>query len=66
MWIPKAKTEELKQLTDNVYQIDTLDNAILMKFFKWVTRIIGEGNKSMGALDELLLPPPPEEVNKVI
>lgn len=63
---PKAKTEELKQLTDNVYQIDTLDNAILMKFFKWVTGIIGEGNKSMGALDELLLPLPPEEVNKVI
>lgn len=63
---PKAKTEELKQLTDKVYQIDTLDNATLMKFFKWVSGIIGEGNKSMGATDELILPPPPEEVNVII
>ncbi|MDO4460877.1 MAG: VWA domain-containing protein [Bacteroidia bacterium] len=63
---PKAKTEELKQLTDKVYQIDTLDNATLMKFFKWVSGIIGEGNKSMGATDEMVLPPPPEEVNVII
>ena len=63
---PKAKTDELKQLTDKVYQIDTLDNATLMKFFKWVSGIIGEGNKSMGATDELILPPPPEEVNLII
>lgn len=63
---PKAKTSELRQLTDKVYQIDTLDSATLMKFFKWVSGIIGEGNKSMGATDELVLPPPPEEVNVVI
>lgn len=63
---PKAKTEELRQLTDKVYQIDTLDTSTLMKFFKWVSGIIGEGNKSMGATDELMLPPPPEEVNVVI
>lgn len=63
---PKAKTEELRLLTDKVYQIDTLDSAVLMKFFKWVSGIIGEGNKSMGATEELILPPPPEEVNVVI
>lgn len=63
---PNAKTSELRKLTDKVYQIDTLDSATLMKFFKWVTGIIGEGNKSMGATDELVLPPPPEEVNVVI
>lgn len=63
---PKAKTEELRLLTDKVYQIDTLDSATLMKFFKWVSGIIGEGNKSMGATEELILPPPPEEVNVVI
>ena len=63
---PRAKTEELCQLTDKVYQIDTLDGTSLSKFFKWVSGIIGEGNKSMGATSELLLPPPPEEVNVVI
>ena len=63
---PKAKTDELKLLTDKVYQIDTLDSASLMKFFEWVSGIIGEGNKSMGATEELILPPPAEEVNVVI
>ena len=63
---PKAKTDEQKLLTDKVYQIDTLDSASLMKFFEWVSGIIGEGNKSMGATEELILPPPPEEVNVVI
>jgi uncharacterized protein YegL len=37
-----------------------------MKFFTWVSGIIGEGNKSMGATDELVLPPPPAEVNVII
>ena len=63
---PKAKTDDLRRLTDKVYQIDTLDSATLMKFFKWVSGILVEGNKSMGATDELVLPPPPEEVNVVI
>lgn len=63
---PKAKTDELRMLSDKVYQIDTLDNSTLMKFFTWVSGIIGEGNKSMGATDELVLPPPPDEVNVVI
>jgi uncharacterized protein YegL len=63
---PKAKTDDLKRLTDRVYQIDTLDSASLMKFFKWVSGVVQEGNKSMGATDELILPPPPEEVNVVL
>jgi uncharacterized protein YegL len=63
---PKAKTDELKLLTDKVFQLDTLDSVTLMKFFTWVSGIIGEGNKSMGATDELVLPPPPAEVNVII
>lgn len=63
---PKAKTADLKKLTDRVYQIDTLDSASLMKFFKWVSGVVQEGNKSMGATDELVLPPPPEEINVVL
>ena len=61
----EAKTDDLKKLTDRVYQIDTIDSASLMKFFKWVSGVVQEGNKSMGATDELVLPPPPEEVNVV-
>jgi len=63
---PKAKTDKLLELTDKVYQIDTLDRSVLMQFFKWVSGVIGEGNRSMGATEDIVLPPPPEEVNKVI
>ena len=59
----KAKTEPLLQLTDKVYSLDTLDSTAFRKFFKWVSEIVVEGNKSIGATDSLVLPPPPEEVN---
>lgn len=63
---PKAKTDDLRLLTDKVYQIDTMDSTAFMKFFKWVSGIIEEGGKSMGATDDIALPPPPDEVNIVI
>ena len=63
---PKARTEELCLLTDKVFQIDAVDGTAFMKFFKWVSGIIEEGGKSMGATDDIALPPPPEEVNVVI
>ncbi|MCD8385359.1 MAG: VWA domain-containing protein [Bacteroidales bacterium] len=63
---PKARTDELRLLTDNVFQIDTMDGTAFMKFFKWVSGIIEEGGKSIGATDDIALPPPPEEVNIVI
>lgn len=62
----KAKVEPLKQLTDQVYTLDTLDSSSFKQFFKWVSASIGVGNRSIGATDELVLPPPPEEVNVVI
>ena len=60
-----AKTEPLKELTDTVYSLDTLDSASFKQFFKWVSDSIGVGNRSIGATDELQLPPPPPEVNVV-
>lgn len=63
---PKARTDELLLLTDMVYQIDTMDGTAFMKFFKWVSGIIEEGGKSIGATDDLPLPPPPSEINVVI
>lgn len=61
-----AKTDPLKQLTDQVYALDTLDSASFKKFFQWVSASIEIGNKSIGATDELKLPPPPEEVNVIV
>lgn len=62
----KAKIDPLKQLTDQVYSLDTMDSSSFKQFFKWVSDLIEVGNKSIGATDELMLPPPPEEVNVVI
>ena len=60
-----AKTEPLKQLTDEVYSLDTVDSNAFTKFFKWVSDTIEVGNRSIGATDDLQLPPPPPEVNIV-
>ncbi len=61
-----ARTEPLKELTDEVYTLDTVDSTAFKKFFKWVSDSIGVGNRSIGASEELLLPPPPPEVNVII
>ncbi len=62
----QAKTEPLKQLTDDVYALDTLDSVSFASFFKWVSDSIGIGNRSIGATESLELPPPPAEVNVII
>lgn len=62
----KAKTEPLKELTDEVYSLDTVDSTAFKKFFKWVSDSIGVGNRSIGATSDLVLPPPPPEVNVII
>ena len=61
-----AKTEPLKELTSEVYSLDTVDSASFKKFFKWVSDSIGVGNRSIGATEDLTLPPPPDEINVVI
>lgn len=61
-----AKTEPLKELTDEVFALDTVDSATFKKFFKWVSDSIGVGNRSMGAAEDLVLPPPPAEINVVL
>ena len=43
-----------------------LDSTSFKKFFKWVSDTIGTGNRSIGATDEMVLPPPPAEVNVII
>lgn len=62
----EARDSYLKELTDNVVHLDTADSSTLMSFFKWVSASIGTGNKSVGTSDEIILPPPPQEVHMVI
>lgn len=61
-----ARIEPLKELTDNVFSLDTLDSNSFRQFFQWVSRTIDLGNRSIGATDGIELPPPPEEVNVII
>lgn len=61
-----AKTEPLKELTNEVYSLDTVDSTAFKKFFKWVSDSIGVGNRSIGATEDLVLPPPPAEVNVIV
>lgn len=63
---PKAKTEPLKLLTDQVFRLDNMDATSFKRFFVWVSDVIGIGGKSVGTTDSLQLPGPPAEVNMVI
>lgn len=55
---PKAKVEPLKQLTEEVYALDTMDNSTVQTFWQWV---------SMAVQSERVdaLPPPPPEIRLV-
>ncbi|MDE5886810.1 MAG: VWA domain-containing protein [Muribaculaceae bacterium] len=63
---PSAKAEELLKLTDKVVSLDTLDSTAFKKFFKWVSDSINIGSQSVGATDDIALPPPPPEVNLIL
>lgn len=62
----KADIKPLELLTDQVYSLDTTDSAAFRQFFKWVSASVGVGNRSIGAADEMILPPPPPELHAVI
>jgi len=63
---PKAKCEMLKELTDSVVCMDTMDSAGLSNFFKWVSASVAAGSCSAGVTAPTTLPPPPPEVRVVI
>jgi uncharacterized protein YegL len=62
----KTNTENIKRFTDKIVNLETTDGATFRQFFKWVSASVSAGNRSIGAIDELLLPPPPPEVHTVI
>lgn len=59
-------TENVKQFTDKIVNLDTTDGATFRQFFKWVSASVSVGNRSIGAADEIVLPPPPPEVHTII
>ncbi len=66
-----ANVNTLKQITENVVQLDTADSATIKAFFKWVTASISTSSKSVEetsaeATTMSELPPPPAEVNIVL
>lgn len=63
---PKAKEQYLREITDNVVTLDTMDATSFSSFFKWVSASVSVGNRSMGTGDQTDLPPPPPEVNVVL
>ena len=68
---PKALTKPLKQLTNNVFSLDTMDANSFKSYFKWVSQQVSMGGKSVGTVEingngVNTLPPPPDEVNIVV
>lgn len=63
---PKAKTESLLQLTDQVVVLDTMDSNSFASFFKWVSASVVAGSSSAGVSDSISLPPPPAEIQLVL
>lgn len=61
---PKAKVEPLKQLTQDVYSLDTMDSSTFGKFWSWVSTTVERQSRSV-AFEPFELPPPPPEIQLV-
>ena len=64
--VGKPRTENVRQFTGQIINLDTADSSTIKPFFKWVSASVSVGNRSVGASDELVLPPPPPEVHAII
>lgn len=63
---PKAKQDYLRELTDQVVTLDTMDAAGFSSFFRWVSASVAAGSSSAGVTGPVALPPPPPEVQLVL
>ena len=58
--------EDMKLLTNHIVHLDTADINTLSSFFKWVSSSICVGSNSASIDTEIILPPPPPELQPVI
>ncbi|MQI61104.1 tellurium resistance protein TerY, partial [Escherichia coli] len=64
---PKAGHENLKQLTDKVVSLETLDSTSIAGFLKLVWVSVSSGSASAGINNGTdTLPPPPPEIQLVL
>ena len=62
---PKSVPDQLKELTNQVVSLDTMDSATFASFFQWVSAAVVSGGQQ-AASSNSSLPPPPPEVNVVL
>lgn len=62
---PKSVPHQLKQLTEHVVSLDTMDSNSFSSFFQWVSAAVTASSRSMGSNAHSELPPPPAEVQIV-
>lgn len=62
----KTDVDNIKKITDKIVSLETTDSSTFKQFFKWVSASVSVGNRSIGATDQMLLPPPPPEVHSII
>lgn len=58
--------ENAKKISDTIVSLETSDSGSFKQFFKWVSASVSVGNRSIGATDQIQLPPPPPEVHSII
>lgn len=61
-----AKVEPLKKLTAHLFNLETMDAHSFAGLFQWVSSTVSSGNRSMGAVSSITLPPPPPEIQIII
>lgn len=61
---PKATTSHLKQITDQVVVLESMDSSSFAAFFKWVSDSVAAGsvNSDVEVQNGQNLPPPPPEI----
>ncbi len=64
---PKSVPDQLKQLTNQVVSLDTMDSNTFSTFFKWVSATVTAGSDAAGDTNSARnLPPPPPEIQLVL
>lgn len=63
---PKADAAYLKQLTDHVVSLDTMDSAGFAQFFQWAGETVVQNTPHPERPQNHDLPPPPPEINIVL